>query len=146
MIYLHSVECQNSSISNNSVLRKYAVLFDPLIGLYSVLPLRTWMDKRVMAIKGYSAFPKVPVFLEPHHEIFVSYQDTRWECLNALQRRSCIFFYTPSQLGQIFRFYCFIYLCSPRVSDFVFFRLEWSSLVAFIVKIVLIGMWSFINL
>ena len=29
---------------------------------------------------GYSAFPKAPALLEPHHQIgLVSYQDIRWE-------------------------------------------------------------------
>ena len=32
-----------------------------------------------MAMKGYSAFPKVPAFLEPRHQIDQCYiQETRW--------------------------------------------------------------------
>ena len=34
-----------------------------------VLPLQTWVDKGVMAMKGYSAFPKDPALLEAHQQI-----------------------------------------------------------------------------
>ena len=55
------------------------VLFNPWIWPYQVLPLRARVDLGAMTIKGYSAFPKAPVLLEPHH-LIVSYhiQDTRW--------------------------------------------------------------------
>ena len=43
------------------------VLFDPLIGPYQLLPLWPRVDLGAMAIKGYSAFPKAPALLEPHH-------------------------------------------------------------------------------
>ena len=44
-----------------------------------VLPLRARVDLGAMAIKGYSAFPKVPRLLEPHHQTVYSHkQDTRW--------------------------------------------------------------------
>ena len=39
--------------------------------LYQVLPLRGKVDLGVMAMKGYSAFPKAPVFVEPHHQIIL---------------------------------------------------------------------------
>ena len=39
------------------------------IGPYQVLPLRAREDLGAMAMKGYSAFPKVPALLEPHHQI-----------------------------------------------------------------------------
>ena len=42
------------------------VQVDTLIGPYQELPLRA----RAMAIKGYSAFPKAPSLLEPHHQKF----------------------------------------------------------------------------
>ena len=41
------------------------VLFNP----YQVLPFPVRVDLGVMAIKGYSAFPKAPALLEPHHQI-----------------------------------------------------------------------------
>ena len=43
-------------------------------------------------MKGYSAFPKAPALLEPHHQIFQCHtQETRWESLIPLQRCSrCI--------------------------------------------------------
>ena len=45
------------------------VLFDPEIGPYQVLPLQAKMDQGVMTMKGYSALPKAPALLEPHHQI-----------------------------------------------------------------------------
>ena len=45
------------------------VLFNPYIGPYQVLPLQARVDLEAMAIKGYSAFPKTPALLEPHHQI-----------------------------------------------------------------------------
>ena len=42
-----------------------------------------------MAIKGYSAFPKVTALLEPHHQILLRHmQDTDWEGFTLLQRCS----------------------------------------------------------
>ena len=46
-----------------------SVLFDPKIGLYQVLLLRVKMDLGVMVMKGYSAFLKAPVLLEPDYQI-----------------------------------------------------------------------------
>ena len=43
-------------------------LFDPYIGPYPVLPLQAGVDMGTMAMNGYSAFPKVPPLLEPHHQ------------------------------------------------------------------------------
>ena len=52
-------------------LNSQTVLLDPLIGPYQVLPLQLRVDQGVMAMKGYSPFPKA-LGLEPHH------QDTHW--------------------------------------------------------------------
>ena len=41
------------------------VLFDS----YQVLPIRATVDRRAMAMKGYSAFPKASALPEPHHQI-----------------------------------------------------------------------------
>ena len=70
---------------------------------YQVLPLRAKVDLGVMAIKGYSAFPKAPELLEPHHQIVSGHtQDTRWGDLTPLQRSSwCILQLQPT--GQIGR-------------------------------------------
>ena len=39
-----------------------------------MLPLRARVDLGAMAMKGYSAFPKTPALLEPHHQmVLVSY-------------------------------------------------------------------------
>ena len=45
-----------------------AVLFNPLIGPYQVLPLWARMNLGAMAMKGYSTFLKAPALLEPHHQ------------------------------------------------------------------------------
>ena len=45
------------------------VLFDQLIGPYQVLPLRATGGLGMIAMKGYSAFPKAPALPEPHHQI-----------------------------------------------------------------------------
>ena len=45
------------------------VLFNPQIGPYQVLPRWARVDLKVMAMQGYSAFPKAPTLLEPHHQI-----------------------------------------------------------------------------
>ena len=59
-------------------LVRILVLFVPLKGPYQVQPLRARLDLGVMAIKGYSAFPKVPALLEPQHQIVLCHiQDTR---------------------------------------------------------------------
>ena len=45
-----------------------------------MLPLRARVDLEAMARKGYSAFPKAPALLEPHHQIVKCHiQDTRFE-------------------------------------------------------------------
>ena len=52
-------KCQSSSISNNSVQHQYTVLFAPMVG-----PIRCYHSglewNRVIAINGYSVFPKTP--------------------------------------------------------------------------------------
>ena len=40
------------------------VLFNPYIG-----PYQARVDLGAMAMKGYSALPKIPALLEPHHQI-----------------------------------------------------------------------------
>ena len=73
---LIQVKGSNSSTSNNLIQQKLfaqfkcqTVLFDSLIGPYLVLTLLVRVDLGVMALKGYSAFPKVPALLEPHYQI-----------------------------------------------------------------------------
>ena len=44
-----------------------------------MLPLLVRVDRGVIAMKGYSAFPKAPAFLElNHHIVYCHIQDTRW--------------------------------------------------------------------
>ena len=55
---------------STSIQFKYQIfIFDPLIGPYQVLPLWGRDDLGVMAMKGYSTFPKTPVLLETHNQI-----------------------------------------------------------------------------
>ena len=58
------------------------------------------MDQGAMAMKGYSAFPKAPALLEPHHQI-VKYriQNTRWAVLT-LCRDIVGVFYRLRRLGK----------------------------------------------
>ena len=65
-----------------------------------MLPLQARADLRTMAMKGYSAFPKAPALLEPHHQIVLCHiQDTCWGGLSPLQRSSrCIL--QPQLTGQ----------------------------------------------
>ena len=46
------------------------VLFNPELGPYHVLPHRVRMDLGARAMKGYFAFPKAHLLLEPHQQIF----------------------------------------------------------------------------
>ena len=47
------------------------------------------MDLEAMAMKGYSAFPKAPALLKPHHQIVLSHiTHTRKGSLTSLQRCS----------------------------------------------------------
>ena len=60
----------NSSISRNSVQHvRSLVLFDQSIGPNQVLSLRIRMELEAMAMREYSAFPKAPALLKPHHQI-----------------------------------------------------------------------------
>ena len=53
--------------------------FSSIQPIDQVLPLWARVDLGVMAMKGYSAFPKTLALLEPHHQIISYYiQDTRW--------------------------------------------------------------------
>ena len=66
-----------------------------------MLPLRARVYLGAMAINGYSAFPKTPALLEPHHQIVQCHiQDTRYGGgLTPLQRYSqCIL--QPQLTGQ----------------------------------------------
>ena len=46
-----------------------SLLFDKYIGSYQVLPLAARVDQGAMATKRYSALPKAPALLKPHHQI-----------------------------------------------------------------------------
>ena len=73
-------------------------------------PLRARVDLGAIAMKGYSAFPKAPVLLEPH-------QDTRWEEeLTPLQRSSrCILQPQPTGHLYMIKVYIYIYISNHHV-------------------------------
>ena len=73
------------------------VQFNPLIGPYQVLPRRNRVDLGAMTIKGYSAFPKTPALLEPHHQI--AYCHTLFGGVLPLCRGAVCVFYSPSRLS-----------------------------------------------
>ena len=79
------------------------VLFNPEIGPYQVLPLRDRMDLGAIAVKGYSAFPKTPALLEPHHQtVYCHIQDIHWVGWGFLPlcRGAVNVFYSPSRLSK----------------------------------------------
>ena len=56
-----------------------------------------------MAMKWYSAFPKAPALLEPHHQILCYIQDTHcgWVGVSLPLCRGAVgVFYSPDQLGK----------------------------------------------
>ena len=66
------------SVSNNLIQHKsfvcslfncQAILFDPQIGPYQMLQPRDRVDLVVMAIQGYSTFPRAPALLEPRYQM-----------------------------------------------------------------------------
>ena len=65
ILFCQTVLFQTIQFSINMQL----VLFNPLIGLYKVLPFRARVDLGAMAMKGCAVFPKAPASLEPHHQI-----------------------------------------------------------------------------
>ena len=76
------------------------VLFNPYIEPYQALPLGVRVDLEAMAVKGYSAFPQAPEFLEPNHSnVFRHIQVTRWWWgLILLYRQTFRVCYSCSQL------------------------------------------------
>ena len=70
---LYTVKWSKFSLSNISVFHMLfvcsqfkcqTILFDPEIGPFHLLPLRTRVDLGVVVMRGYSAFPKDPVSLD----------------------------------------------------------------------------------
>ena len=74
------------------------VLFDPYIGPYQVPPLQVKVGLGVMLMKGYSAFPKAPALLEPHHQIVFLISRTLMGEVLLLRRDTVDVFYSPSRL------------------------------------------------
>ena len=78
--------------------------FNPRIGPYQVLLRRARVDLGAMAIKGYSAFPKAPAPLEPHHLTVQRHmQDTRWgggSCASA--EKQSVYSTTPADWANKF--------------------------------------------
>ena len=62
-----------------------------------MLQFQARVDQGAMAMKGFSAFPKAPALLEPHHQIvYCHIQDTHWWGVLALYREAVGVFYSPS--------------------------------------------------
>ena len=96
---IRSLKCQNSSISSNLVQHNYRFFFYP----YQVLPLWARVDPEAMAMKGYSAFPKAPALLEPHHQIVQCHiSDTHWGRVLSLCREAVGVFYMPQPTWHFF--------------------------------------------
>ena len=75
------------------------LLFDPFIGPYQVLLHWGRVDLGVMAMKGYSTFPKSPR-LASQSEGLMSYARHSWEGFLLVYRDAVgVFYRTPSRLG-----------------------------------------------
>ena len=64
---LKTVLFQTIQFRISTQFKYQTILFNLMIWPYQVLPLRVRVDLGAMAMKGYSAFPKAPALLEPHH-------------------------------------------------------------------------------
>ena len=93
------------SISTQFKCQKVQVY--PLIGPSQVLTLRVRVNLGVMAMKGYSAFPKATTLLEPHQQIVSCLQETCWVGDLILCSDPVGVFYSPSRLGSFTRYYHF---------------------------------------
>ena len=72
----------------------------PYIGPYQVLQFWVRVDLGVMAMKRYSASPKVPALLKPHHQIVLCHiRDTCWGWFLPLYRDAVGVFYSPRRLA-----------------------------------------------
>ena len=77
-------------------------------------------------MKGYSAFPKAPTLLEPHHQVVLCHiQDTRWGGVFLPLRREAVgVFYSSSRLGKS-KFKSYIKIVRA-VMQYLFFKAVWS--------------------
>ena len=67
---------------------------------YQELPFRTRVNLGAMTMKGYSAFPKAPSLLEPHHQIiYYHIQDTHWGGVLSLCRDAFSIFCNSGRRG-----------------------------------------------
>ena len=58
-----------SEFESHWVPHSFGLVLNRSKDLRKLLPLRARVDLGAMAIKGYSALPKAPALLEPHHQI-----------------------------------------------------------------------------
>ena len=65
------------------------------------------MDQGAMAMKEYSAFPKAPALMEPHHQILSFISSTVIRGVLPLCRNAVSVSYSPNRLGNI---YIYIYI------------------------------------
>ena len=89
-----------------------------------------------MAMKGYSAFPKAPASLEPHHQIVRS--RTLVGGVLPLCRSAVDVFYSPSRLGNlhlswfvlfglVLRYINYYWLSNAKSGLFVYIRYIWGA-------------------
>ena len=71
--FLLTVNDETIQFCVNAHFKCQTILFDPYIGPYQVLTLRTRADLGVMAVTSYSAFPNALALLEPNHQIIKSH-------------------------------------------------------------------------
>ena len=92
LIFLHIDNWFQVSLCNSynltSVICLHTVCsISPMESPYQVQPLRVKVDLGAIAMKEYSAFPKLPALLKPHCQIILCYiLFTRWRGLTLLQR------------------------------------------------------------
>ena len=86
-----------------------------------MVPLRTGVDLRAMAIKEYSAFPKAPALLEPYHQIVLCQIWTFVRGILSLCGGAVGVFYTHSRLGisDIFGLVSLLNVISTFVGDLI---------------------------
>ena len=66
---LASVICLHSVKTSKYTVKILSSSIWPINRAVSSANLQARVDLGVMVMKGYSAFPKIPALLEPHHQI-----------------------------------------------------------------------------
>ena len=76
-----------------------------------------------MVIKGYSAFPKAPTLLKPHHQIVLCHiHDTLWRSLTPLQEMQSVYSAAPADWATIDNMLCRLLQSSCQRENISFIR------------------------